>query len=85
MIHASLTKAATCADLEQMIKAQPNVVIFSSEQKNAKTIRGEVLDHPAIKKALPDVKTVTIPARYLNCGSPDSVEAVRILVKETRE
>jgi len=70
--------------LEELILAKPDVIIFSSEQKNVKTVRGEVLNHPAIKKALPGVKMVTIPTLYLNCGSPDSVEAVRILVKETR-
>ena len=69
--------------LEELIRARPDVIIFSSEQKKSKTVRGEVLDHPAIKKALPEVKTVTIPTLYLNCGSPVSVEAVRILVKET--
>ncbi len=69
--------------LEELIRAKPDVIIFSSEQKKARTVRGEVLNHPAIKKALPGVKTVTIPTLYLNCGSPASVEAVRILVKET--
>lgn len=69
--------------LEELIQAKPDVIIFSSEQKNSKTVRGEVLDHPAIKKALPGVKTVTLPTLYLNCGSPVSVEAVRMLVEET--
>ncbi len=69
--------------LEELILAKPDVIIFSSEQTKAHTVRGEVLSHPAIKKALPSVKTVTLPTLYLNCGSPVSVEAVRILVKET--
>jgi iron complex transport system substrate-binding protein len=70
--------------LEELIRARPDVIIFSGEQKKAKTVRGEVLGHPAIQKALPAVKTVTLPTLYLNCGSPASVEAVRILVKETQ-
>lgn len=69
--------------LEELIRARPDVIILSSEQTKSPTIRGEVLSHPAIKKALPGVKTVTLPTLYLNCGSPVSVEAVRILVKET--
>ena len=69
--------------LEELIKARPDVIIFSSEQRDSKTVRGEVLDHPAIKKALPRATMVTIPTLYLNCGSPASVEAVRILVRET--
>ncbi len=69
--------------LEELIQARPDVIIFSSEQTKFPTVRGEVLSHPAIKKALPGVKTVTLPTLYLNCGSPVSVEAVRILVKET--
>lgn len=69
--------------LEELIRARPEVIIFSSEQTKNRTVRGEVLSHPAIKKALPGVKTVTLPTLYLNCGSPASVEAVRILVKET--
>lgn len=69
--------------LEELIQAKPDVIIFSSEQTKTRTVRGEVLSHPAIKKALPGVKIVTLPTLYLNCGSPVSVEAVRLLVKET--
>ncbi|OQA55249.1 MAG: corrinoid ABC transporter substrate-binding protein [Candidatus Omnitrophica bacterium ADurb.Bin277] len=71
-------------DLERLIDARPDVIIYSSEQRNSKTVRGEVLGHPAIKKALPDVRIVTIPTLYLSCGSPVSVEAVRILAKAAR-
>lgn len=70
--------------LEKMIEMKPDVLIFSSDQKQKPTIRGEVLEHPAIRKALPHVKTVTLPSVILNCGSPASVEAVRILVEETK-
>ena len=70
-------------DLEKLIELKPDVLIFTSDQKSGRTIRGEVLSHPAIKKALPHAKTVTVPSSLLNCGSPASVEAVRILVKET--
>ena len=69
--------------LEKMIELKPDVLIFSSDQKQKPTVRGEVLNHPAIRKALPHTKTVTLPSAILNCGSPASVEAVRILVKET--
>ena len=70
--------------LEKLIEMKPDVLIFASDQKKRPTVRGEVLSHPAIRKALPHVKTVTLPSAILNCGSPASVEAVRILVKETR-
>jgi len=70
--------------LEQLIQMKPEVLIFSNDQKQKPTIRGEVLTHPAIRKALPHVKTVTLPSAILNCGSPASVEAVRILVEETK-
>ncbi|MDD5226651.1 MAG: ABC transporter substrate-binding protein [Candidatus Omnitrophica bacterium] len=70
--------------LEKMIEMKPDVLIFSSDQKEKPTVRGEVLNHPAIRKALPDVKTVILPSAVLNCGSPASVEAVRILVEETK-
>jgi iron complex transport system substrate-binding protein len=69
--------------LEKLIGMRPDVLIFSSDQKQKPTVRGEVLHHPAIRKALPGVKTVTLPPAILNCGSPASVEAVRILVRET--
>ncbi len=71
--------------LEKLIEMKPDVLIFSSDQKQKPTIRGEVLDHPAIRKALPHVKTVTLPSAILNCGSSASIEAVQILVKETRQ
>ncbi len=70
--------------LEKLIAMKPDVLIYSSDQKKRPTVRGEVLQHPAIRRALPHVKTVTIPSSILNCGSPASVEVVRILVKETR-
>lgn len=72
-------------DLEQLIAARPDLIIFSGEQKNSRTVRGEGLNHPAIKKALPDVKTVVIPTMYLNCGSPASVKAVRLLAEASRK
>lgn len=68
--------------LEKLIEAKPDILILATDQTRSRTVRGEVLEHPAIKKALPDIRTVTIPAAILNCGSPASVEAVRILVKE---
>ncbi len=71
--------------LEKLIEMKPEVLIFSSDQKEKPTIRGEVLSHPAIRKALPHVKTVILPSAILNCGSPASVEAVRILVEETQK
>jgi iron complex transport system substrate-binding protein len=69
--------------LEELIRAKPDVIILSGEQTKTRTVRGEVLSHPAIRKALPEAKIVTLPTLFLNCGSPASVEAVRILVKET--
>ena len=70
-------------DLEKLIELEPEVLIFTSDQKSGRTIRGEVLSHPAIRNALPQARIVTVPSSLLNCGSPASVEAVRILVKET--
>ncbi len=70
-------------DLEKLIELEPEVLIFTSDQKSGRTIRGEVLSHPAIRNALSQAKVVTVPSSLLNCGSPASVEAVRILVKET--
>jgi iron complex transport system substrate-binding protein len=70
--------------LEKLVGMKPDVLIYSSDQKQKPTIRGEVLSHPAIRKALPLVRTVTLPSAILNCGSPASVEAVRILVEETK-
>jgi len=69
--------------LEKLIEMKPDVLIFSSDQKQKPTVRGEVLNHPAIRKALPQVKNVILPSTILICGSPASIEAVRILVKET--
>lgn len=69
--------------LEKLIEIKPDILIFSSDQKQGRTVRGEVLSHPAIKDGLPGLRTVTIPSSFLNCGSPASVEAVRLLVKET--
>lgn len=69
--------------LEKLIEAKPDVMIFAGDQKRGTTVRGEVLSHPAMIQALPDLKVVEIPSSMLNCGSPASIEAVRILVRET--
>ncbi|MFZ5801502.1 MAG: ABC transporter substrate-binding protein [Candidatus Omnitrophota bacterium] len=67
--------------LEALIQMKPDVLILASDQEKSRTVRAEVLHHPAIRKALPDLKTVVLPAPLLHCGSPASVEAVCILAQ----
>ncbi len=69
--------------LEKLSELKPEILIFSNDQTQAPTVRGEVLSHPIIRKAMPNVKAVTLPAALLNCGSPASVRAVELLVQET--
>ncbi len=65
--------------LEEIVRQKPDIFIFSSDQKENSSIRGSVLNHPAVKKLVPDAKRVVIPACLLNCGAPVSAEAVKIL------
>ncbi len=66
--------------LEALIAAQPDYVIFSEFDRTRLSVGGWLLEHPALRHAR-HIRTVTIPGRWLNCGGPLSVEAVRALRK----
>jgi iron complex transport system substrate-binding protein len=65
--------------LERIIELRPEVMIFTGDQKEKPSVRGGVLSHRAIRKAVPGARAVILPACLLNCGSPASVEAVKLL------
>ncbi|MBN1687944.1 MAG: ABC transporter substrate-binding protein [Candidatus Omnitrophica bacterium] len=62
--------------VETLIVQQPDLIILSDVWRHTRTERRDILNHPAIRKALPGVKVIELPACLLNCGSPRSVEAV---------
>lgn len=66
--------------LEKLIAESPDLIVFSEFDKNRRSVGGGVLEHPALRRS-PKIRTVTLPARWLNCGGPSSVEAVRELRK----
>ncbi len=70
--------------LERIIELRPEVMIFTGDQKEKPSVRGGVLSHRAIRKAIPGVRGVVLPACLLNCGSPASVEAVKLLRENVR-
>jgi iron complex transport system substrate-binding protein len=70
--------------LETLVREKPDMLVLMSDQKNQPSVRGEILNHPAIREAIPGVETVVLPSCLLNCGSPSSIEAVKILKKSAK-
>ena len=71
--------------LENLIVSKPDVLIFTDAQKIPSTVRGEILSHPAILSALPNVEEIIVPAHMLTCGSPYSADTVNWLSSQIKE
>lgn len=72
-------------DLETLLFQNIDGLIFLDIHHKRESIGRELLFHPAIKKALPNVQGLTMPSRLLNCGSPASVEVVELLASQLKE
>ncbi len=75
--------------LEEIIFAKPDVLILTDMQGKQNKAGREVLFHPALEKGLVEAQVATLSSKYMSCGVPSSVEAVRLLreqivIKETK-
>ena len=66
-------------DLEGILLAQPDVLIFDHHQRGAPSMAVQMLDHVALSSYVADGRLVRVPAQAWTCGSPRSVEAVAAL------
>ncbi|MCB9799887.1 MAG: ABC transporter substrate-binding protein [Candidatus Omnitrophica bacterium] len=68
--------------LEELIRARPDLLVFSDDHIEMQAIGRELLEHPAIQKTMAGTQKMIIPGALLNCGSPASVEAVEMIARE---
>lgn len=64
--------------LEQLVAAKPDLVV-SELRSGAPALAEENFAHPAFVALAGDAGVVGMAGRYWTCGTPDTVEAVRIL------
>lgn len=65
--------------LEQLVLAQPDLVVLGEQRYEHPALAQENFRHPAFKALTSDHRLVRIPDRYWVCGAPFTVEAVRML------
>lgn len=65
--------------LEELVMAQPDLIIVSETNYDAPALAQENFVHPAFRALAESGRLVTIPERYWICGAPFTVEAVRLL------
>lgn len=65
--------------LEQLVVAQPDVVVFLRSVRNAPSMARSSFRHPALQRLKTRVAMTTLPSNLLNCGSPAYAEAVQRL------
>jgi len=65
--------------LEQLVVAQPDVVVFLRSVRNAPSMARSSFRHPALQRLRTRVVMATLPSNLLNCGSPAYAEAVQRL------
>jgi iron complex transport system substrate-binding protein len=67
-------------DLEQLLKAQPDLIAFGDAYTAAPSIRSEALQHPLLRK-LYSGRQITYPELLYSCGLPQSAMAAKELRK----
>ena len=65
--------------LEQLVVAQPDVVVFLRSVRNAPSMARASFRHPALQILKSRVVLATMPSNLLNCGGPAYAEAVQRL------
>lgn len=65
--------------VEDLIIQKPDLILFPGDQGTNPSVEREMIHHPAIEKALPGIRTLNVPSYTLNCGSPSSIEAVKMI------
>lgn len=78
-------KSFSVLSLEELVLKKPDILIFPVDSASKAALGVELLDHPAIKKALGKRPVHTLSPRLLNCGSPASVDAVEVLAQLIRQ
>jgi len=64
--------------LEQLLFAQPDVVVYGSEGRTAPSLRADTDQHPMILKAFAH-RRITYPEILYSCGVPESADAAEAM------
>ena len=71
--------------LETLVMEAPDALIVSDRWRETPALALQVLDHPAIRRRLPDAHRVPVPGRLWACGTPHVTQALgRLAAAATR-
>ena len=62
--------------LEQLLRAQPDLIIIDDDEADKHSLAQRKLTHPALRQGLPAATTVRLSGRYWSCPTPKVVDAV---------
>lgn len=71
--------------LERLLVARPDVLVTGHMQTRAPSLATALLDHPALRRAFPEARTIAVPERYWICAGPAIAEAAEILAAARRD
>ena len=67
--------------LESLVLSRPQVLITGQRGRESPALATQFLDHPAFKKIAENATSIVVPDPYWTCGTPFTVEALRILAE----
>ena len=70
------------ADLETIIRAEPDVLITANLDANTEDQGAALLAHPALADRYPPRRRLALPERLTLCAGPSLIEAVRHIARE---
>ncbi len=67
--------------LEQIVASRPDAIILDGvTDQHQNSLAERLLQHPALRRALPHTQIINMPGNYWNCGGPTIVNAIDKLV-----
>lgn len=67
--------------LETLLLAEPDLLIFGSLERAAPSLGEMLVRHPALAGARAPWRRLVVPARLMQCGTPDVVAVVEMLAR----
>lgn len=70
------------ADLEMIIRAQPDLLILASLDASVEDQGSALLAHPALSERYPESRRMALPERLTLCAGPSLIEAIDHIARE---
>ncbi|WP_235031576.1 ABC transporter substrate-binding protein, partial [Geminicoccus flavidas] len=67
--------------LETVLLAAPDLVVSGTMPGGAPSLAQALLDHPALRAALPEQRRIRMPEALWTCGLPQTADAVALLAR----